>query len=244
MSARDNERYYWIKLRKDFFKRHDMRILESMENGKDYVLLYLKLMLESVDHSGRLRYSDTIPYNAKMLATITDTNIDTVNGAMKVFSDLGLIELLDDQTLYLRQVEELLDSETYAAKRKRYYRNDSLPEGDIVPRLSPVCPQESETETDIDTEIDTESESEPEKHGTAGHPTRKEVADFVLARKSRVNADRFYEYYEAIGWCLNGSPIRNWKSLMYRWEEKDGFYAAAEESSTPLPESICRKEKK
>ena len=57
-----NGKYYWLKLKKDFFKRHDIRILESMPNGEQTVLFYLKLMLESVDHDGELRFSEEIPY--------------------------------------------------------------------------------------------------------------------------------------------------------------------------------------
>ena len=39
-----DKKYYWLKLKKDFFKRHDIQIIENMPNGKDYVLFYLKLL--------------------------------------------------------------------------------------------------------------------------------------------------------------------------------------------------------
>ena len=70
------KRFYWLKLKRDFFKRHDIRIIESMPNGKEYILFYLKLLCESVDHDGNLRFSDQIPYSEDMLSTITDTNVD------------------------------------------------------------------------------------------------------------------------------------------------------------------------
>ena len=56
-------KFYWLKLDKDFFKRHDIKIIESMPNGKDYILFYLKLLCESLDHDGSLRFNDQIPYN-------------------------------------------------------------------------------------------------------------------------------------------------------------------------------------
>ena len=111
-------RFYWLKLKRDFFKRHDIQIIESMSNGKDYVLFYLKLLCESLDHEGSLRFSDTIPYNEEMLATITRTNIDTVRSAMKVFVSLGMIELLDDQTIYMSEVEKMIGSESESAERE------------------------------------------------------------------------------------------------------------------------------
>ena len=39
-SDKDSKRFYWLKLEKDFFKRHDIRVVESMPNGKDYILFY------------------------------------------------------------------------------------------------------------------------------------------------------------------------------------------------------------
>lgn len=103
-------KYYWLKLKKGFFKRHDIRIIESMENGKDYVLFYLKLLCESVDHNGNLRFSDQIPYSPQMLATITGTNVDIVKAAIDLFSELGMLEIMDDGTYFMREVEKMIGS--------------------------------------------------------------------------------------------------------------------------------------
>ena len=105
-----DKKYYWLRLKKDFFKRHDIRIVEDMPNGKDYILFYLKLLCESVDHEGNLRFSNEIPYNEQMLATITNTNIDIVRTAIIAFSELGMMEILDDGTYYMSGVEKLIGS--------------------------------------------------------------------------------------------------------------------------------------
>ena len=115
-------KFYWLKLKKDFFKRHDIKIVKSMSNGKDYILFYMQLLLESIDHEGALRFSETIPYDENMLSTITDTNIDIVRSAMKIFTQLGMIEVLDDQTIYMCEVSKMIGSETAAAGRKRAQR--------------------------------------------------------------------------------------------------------------------------
>ena len=120
----DSKRYYWLKLKRDFFKRHDIQIIEAMQNGKDYVLFYLKLLVESVDHDGSLRFSNTIPYNEQMLATITNTNIDTVRTAMKILQELQLVEVLDDQTIYMEETEKMVGSECWSAERVRRFRNN------------------------------------------------------------------------------------------------------------------------
>lgn len=103
-------KYYWLRLQKDFFKRHDIRIIETMPNGKDYILFYLKLLVESVSHEGALRFSETIPYNEDMLATITNTNPDVVKSAMSVFTELNMIEIMDDATIYMTEVNKMIGS--------------------------------------------------------------------------------------------------------------------------------------
>ena len=121
----ENRRFYWLKLKRDFFKRHDIRIIEEMPNGKDYILFYLKLLLESVDHEGNLRFSETIPYNENMLSVITNTNVDIVKSAMKVFTELKMIEILDDSTIYMNEVNKLIGSETSVAERVRKHRENN-----------------------------------------------------------------------------------------------------------------------
>ena len=90
MAARDKERYYWLKLKRDFFKRHDIRVIEDMPNGKEYVLFYLKLMVEAIDHEGALRFSDTIPYSESMLSSVTNTNVDIVRSACSPVSPIPM----------------------------------------------------------------------------------------------------------------------------------------------------------
>ena len=120
----ETKKFYWLKLKRDFFKRHDIRIVESMPNGKDYILFYLKLLLESVDHDGTLRFSDTIPYNEEMLSVVTNTNIDVVRSAMRLFIELNMMQIFDDQTIYMTEVEKLIGSnaDNDAANRQRRCR--------------------------------------------------------------------------------------------------------------------------
>lgn len=161
-----DKKYYWLKLKKDFFKRHDIKIIEDMDNGKDYILFYLKLLCESVDHEGNLRFSETIPYNEKMLSTITNTNIDIVRSAMKVFMELNMIEVLEDSTIFMRECNKMLGCETYWAeqKRKQRERQDRIGQCPInVQDVQVMSKQEKELEIDIEQDIDLVSKKESNK---------------------------------------------------------------------------------
>jgi predicted phage replisome organizer len=160
MAARDKERYFWLKLHRNFFKRHDIRILENMPNGKELVLFYLKLMTESVDHEGRLRFSDALPYSEEMLASVTDTETETVRTAMQIFREFKLLEVQEDGTIFLPAAARLLDSETYAARRKREAKE---PGGGSFPPFRGNFALEKDIDTEIDT--DTETETDQERDG-------------------------------------------------------------------------------
>ena len=163
----EKRKFYWLKLKDDFFKRHDIRIIEKMPNGKDYVLFYLKLLVESVSHDGNLRFSDTIPYNEEMLATITDTNIDVVKTAMKLFKELQLVEILDDATIYMTEVQKMLGFETNWAKAQREYREKqkliTQKEDNVFQKVDNVYSMSTECLPNVDQEIEIEIEKELEK---------------------------------------------------------------------------------
>lgn len=156
--AEKDKKYYWLKLKRDFFKRHDIQIIEDMPNGKDYILFYLKLLCESVDHNGNLRFSEEIPYNEQMLSTITRTNIDVVRSAIKVFTSLKMIEVLDNGTYYMNEVKKMLGCETYWAERKRIQKakQEELKKIGSVGNF-PTSPSKSiELEKDIELDIEIE----------------------------------------------------------------------------------------
>lgn len=181
------KKFYWLKLKRDFFKRHDIRIIEEMENGKDYILFYLKMLLESIDHEGELRFSETIPYDEKMLSVITNTNIDIVRSAMKVFVGLNMVEVLDDNTIYMAEVKKLTGCETEYAKKKREYRQ----------KLLEAKQNEDKSETKKDNvrqEIEKEKELELKKDNKNNILSEFEALWKLYPRK--FGKDKAFAYYQ------------------------------------------------
>ncbi len=213
--ADDVKKYYWLKLHKDFFKRHDIRIVEDMDNGKDYILFYMKLLLESIDHDGQLRFSETIPYNEKMLATITNTNIDIVRSAINVFKMLKLMEIMDDQTIYMTQTNLMLGTETEWAVKKREYRERI--QIDMVRTQKDNVRQEIELEKDKELEID----KEVKKSSRFAPPNLQEVIDYCNERKNKVDTNKWYNFYESKGWMVGRNKMKDWKAAVRTWEDKE-----------------------
>ncbi|RTL13442.1 MAG: hypothetical protein EKK54_00180 [Neisseriaceae bacterium] len=143
MKTADNQtkRFYWLKLKDNFFDREEIQLIESLPNGKEYVLILLKFMMKAINSEGRLVVKDVIPYNPQMLATVTHSNVDTVRSAIDIFIKFGLMSTLDDGTLYMNEVQALLGSETEFAAKKREYRQNQ--------KSNPQLPDKSKTKKDI-----------------------------------------------------------------------------------------------
>ena len=198
MSEYRKEKYYWFKLKDDFFKRHDIKIIKSMPNGKDYVIFYLQLLCESLAHNGKLRFNEEIPYSEEMLSVITDTNIDVVRSAMKLFVQLKIIEIMDDQTIYMKKLQNMVGSTTIGADKKKLQRSKSIEllEGG---QKGDICPPEIDKDIEKDKELEKEPEIEREEI------INKSSIDSIFARwmeelKSVVAPVTFDSFFTKLNW--------------------------------------------
>ena len=118
----DNKKYYYLKLKEDFFESDSMILLENMRDGYLYSNILLKLYLRSLKDDGRLMLNGAIPYNSQMLASVTRHQVGTVEKALNVFQDLGLIEVLDSGAIYMMDIQNFVGESSNEADRKRAYR--------------------------------------------------------------------------------------------------------------------------
>ena len=62
--------------------------------------------------------------------------------------------------------------------------------------------------------------------------------DFVQETGLQVDAEYFFNYYEANGWQIGSQPIRSWKAVLRAWARKAP--AAPEPVSRPIQEQSSR----
>ena len=154
----ENRRYYYLKLKEYFFNSETMMILESMQDGLLYSNLLLKMYLMSLKSGGILLLGDHFPHTPQTIATCTRHQIGTVERGLKIFLQLGLIEILTDGAYYMTDIQLLIGQSSTEGERKkrersRLQRQKLLPSGgvDICPPNSRVdkCPPILEKEKDI-----------------------------------------------------------------------------------------------
>lgn len=126
----DKKKFYWIKLKTNFFSREDIDFLLSQKNGAEYVVLYQMLCLNTANSDGRLESKIgemIVPYNAdKIVRDCKYFDIDTVNIAMALYKRLGLIYEEEDSVLKISNYDEMVGSETSSAQRVREWRKKKL----------------------------------------------------------------------------------------------------------------------
>jgi predicted phage replisome organizer len=118
----DKKKYYYLKLKEGFFDSDDMKLLQSMKDGYLYSDILLKLYLQSLRQEGRLMYRGIVPYTPDMIAAVTNHQVGTVERAIKVFEQLGFIEILDNGAIYMLDIQNFIGQSSNEADRIRNYR--------------------------------------------------------------------------------------------------------------------------
>lgn len=104
----DNRRYFYLKLKESFYNSETMVVLERMQDGLIYSNLLMKMYLMSLKNNGILMLNDHIPHTPQTIATFTRHQIGTVERALKVFLELGLVEVLTNGVYYMTDIQLLI----------------------------------------------------------------------------------------------------------------------------------------
>ena len=241
----DNKRYYYMRLKESFFDDDAIKILEAMPDGYLYSNILLKLYLKSLKFNGRLMYNERIPYNASVLATLTNHSVGVIEKALDIFEQLGLIEVLDNGAIYMLDIQNYIGKSTTEADRKRDYRNRIDEEKKmILGQMSGQNSDKSTPEIEIEIEKDIEKERETEKRKRVDYqrivdmyndtcvsfPKVHSISDArKKAIKARLNTYSVYDFKILFKKAessdfLKGKNARNW-SANFDWLIKDANMA-------------------
>lgn len=224
----DNKKYYYLRLKDNFFDSDELKILESMKDGYLYSNILLKLYLRSLKNDGKLVVNERIPYSADMLASVTGHQVGTIKQALSVFKDLGLIDVLDNGAIYMLDIQNFIGKGSSEADRKREYRQrietDRTNVQTNLRQISDKTPPEIELEKDIEIEkeIHSSAKSTTTKRKRFEKPTLSQITQYCLERNNNVNAEQFYDYYESNGWKVGKNAMKDWKACVRTWE-RNGY---------------------
>ena len=115
-------KYYYIKLKENHFDSDEIKVLESMKDGKLYSLIYIKLMLRSLKNEGCLMFNNYIPYSPEMLSSILNEPVGVIKEAIDKFLKIGLITIKDNGEMWLDNIQDSIGRSSNEGERKKIYR--------------------------------------------------------------------------------------------------------------------------
>jgi predicted phage replisome organizer len=153
----DVKKYYYLKLKDNFFNTQQVMLLERMPKGIYYSNLLIKLYLIALKQDGALKLNDDIFYDEKMLASLTNLNISIVRNGLKVLASLGFIEKFGDGAIYMTDIQSFVGKSNSEAERKKLYRGKIEEEkillgqsqDVLLGQISQKCPSKNGTSSEI-----------------------------------------------------------------------------------------------
>jgi predicted phage replisome organizer len=163
-----NKKYYWIKLKTDFFDQDTIDFLMGQENGAEYVVIYQMLLLKTAQQGGCLgtKMAEVmVPYDIKKIVRDTKYfDCDTVTIALELFKKLGLVYEESNHILKLAGAEQFVGSESKWAEKKRIYRDSQRTiQGQIGDNVRQEIDIDKEIEKEKDIEIDIDTDKKKKK---------------------------------------------------------------------------------
>ena len=240
----DNRKYYYLKLKENFFDSDSIVLLEDMKDGILYSNILLKLYLKSLKNGGKLQLDEHIPYTAQMIATLTRHQIGTVERALEIFRQLGLVEQLDSGAFYMTDIELMIGQSSTEAERKRAARLENkalLPPRTKGGHLSDIRPPEIELEIDIEIEKERELETGQAPARSYGRYNNVFLSDTELDELKAELPDKWEYYIDRLSCHIasTGKQYQSHAATIYKWAQED----AAKGKAAPkqgIPDYSCK----
>ena len=161
----DNKKYYYLKLKENFYDSEEMIVLQNMQDGYLFSDILMKLYLRSLKNNGKLMFKDMIPYTPTAMAQVVRHQVGTVERALKIFKELGLIEVLDNGAIYLLDIQNFIGKSSTEADRQRHYYDKITNDKKKLCKKSCKKPYikstpEIELEIELDKEIDIDTKKD------------------------------------------------------------------------------------
>lgn len=159
MSEKQKKRYFWLKLKDDFFNQKEIKMLRRIAGGDTHTIIYLKMLLLSLSNDGRIYYDGIATSMIEEIALEIDEEVENVTITFNYLQAKGLVVFNTDDEIEMSSIHQMIGSESAAAARMRKSRErkKELECNNVTPQL-----HHSYTEIEIEKELDIEIEKEQE----------------------------------------------------------------------------------
>lgn len=234
----DTKKYYWLKLKEDFFRDKRIKKLRRIAGGDTYTVIYLKMQLLSIKNNGVLIYEGIEDNFADELALELDEDTENVKVTLAFLHSNGMLEETEQDHFLMTETIKCIGSESASAERVRKYRakktqkmlqcNAQVTTSNTEIEKEKDIEKDIEIEIEIEKDIEIEQEQEQEAETPKGKakrftkPTLADIQAYCIERNNNVDPEHFYDYYEANGWKVGKNSMKDWKASVRTWE-RNGY---------------------
>lgn len=181
-----SKKYYWLKLKDDFFNQREIKKLRKVAGGDTFVIIYLKMQLLSIKTEGNIRFEGTEDNILDQLELELDEDKNNIALTLSYLTKHKLLEVFDDD-YFLPKACENIGKESDSAERVRRHRQKTALQSNDKALQSNECNVTSNTEKEIYKDIEKEIyknivEYLNEKTGKEYRHTTKKTKDMINAR--------------------------------------------------------------
>lgn len=186
------KKYYWFKMRADFFDSREIKRLQKIPGGDTYIVLYINLLSRSVKTEGCLHFDHVEATFAEELALILDSDADAVNFLLKFLYQYNLLTIDGDNYYFIEAISHI-GTESESAERTRQYRARKK-----IQQLSTTQPKakllSSASQGDNDVTVDnspSQSDNDVTRHEECHIVTQRRHN--VTEKRNKVTDERHFE---------------------------------------------------
>lgn len=230
------KKYYWLKLKNDFFTNKKIKKLRKIAGGDTYTIIYLKMQLLSITNEGKLYFENIEDSFAEELALDLDEDVENVKITLMFLIKNGLLVEINQEEFLLPETLECIGSETSKAElmRKKREREKNLKlNGNNVTELLPSVTK-SYTEKEIDKDKELDIDKSKEKKYFENENINSIFIEFIEVRKKlkAVNSDRaintlinkLNKYSDDVKYqMIENSIVNSWKDVYELKEQKNNY---------------------
>lgn len=190
----ENKRYYWYKMKTDFFDEMIIKFLKTQKKGETMILLFQKIMLFSLKTDGYIYYKKMFPTFEEELALAIGAKPNIIKGLLEILMNFEAVEKVNETTYYIKMLEDCVGSETDSAQKMRRKREAEKSQCD---HNVAQCPPEIEKEKDIDKELYQEKRKTPSSFSDEKKGGRyRQQNNFYKNKKELLHKSRSYDLAE------------------------------------------------
>lgn len=207
----------WIKLDTGIFDNRKIKQIRTLPDGDSIIIIWLQLMClaGTINDSGKVYFTEEIPYTDQMLSTAFGEPLHTVELALSTFKAFGMIDVIDDIIFIsnwekYQSIEGMEKVREQTRKRVASYREkQKLIESNVTVTL-PV--------TDSNGTDKNKNKKENKNRNIFIRPSIDDVESYFIDKNStKEEASRYYDYYESNGWKVGKTAMKDWKASARNW---------------------------